>query len=48
VNATLDLDTGCVFGGQLSALRYPEMELVSVPARRAYATKRVMDVDTEN
>ncbi|HEV2239211.1 MAG TPA: AAA family ATPase [Ktedonobacterales bacterium] len=48
VNATLDLDTGCVFGGQLSALRYPEMELVSVPAKRAYATKRVLDVDTEN
>jgi predicted kinase/diadenosine tetraphosphatase ApaH/serine/threonine PP2A family protein phosphatase len=47
VNATLDLDTGCVFGGQLSALRYPEMELVSVPARRAYATKRTYDVDTE-
>jgi protein phosphatase len=48
VNATLDLDTGCVFGGQLSALRYPEMELLSVPARRAYATRRVYDVDTES
>ncbi|GEB76534.1 bis(5'-nucleosyl)-tetraphosphatase PrpE [Sporolactobacillus inulinus] len=29
-NNTVNLDTGCVFGGQLSALRYPEMELVSV------------------
>jgi protein phosphatase len=48
VNATLDLDTGCVFGGQLSALRYPEMELVSVPARRAYAIRRIYDVDTES
>lgn len=35
---TLNLDTGCVYGGQLTALRYPEMELSSVPARRAYAT----------
>lgn len=35
---TLNLDTGCVYGGQLSALRYPELELLSVAARRAYAT----------
>ncbi|MCO7126201.1 bis(5'-nucleosyl)-tetraphosphatase PrpE [Sporolactobacillus shoreicorticis] len=31
-NHTLNLDTGCVFGGMLSALRYPEMELVAVPS----------------
>lgn len=29
---TVDVDTGCVFGGALTALRYPERELVSVPA----------------
>lgn len=33
---TINIDTGCVFGGRLTALRYPERELVAVPARRAY------------
>ena len=37
LNRTINLDTGCVFGGALTALRYPEKELVSVPAARAYA-----------
>jgi protein phosphatase len=29
------IDTGCVFGGALTALRYPSMELVSIPSRGA-------------
>jgi protein phosphatase len=36
LNRTICIDTGCVFGGRLSALRYPERELVSVPAGRVY------------
>lgn len=35
-NNTICVDTGCVFGGKLTALRYPENELVSVNAARAY------------
>ena len=36
LNNTMNIDTGCVFGGNLTALRYPEKELVSVPAARVY------------
>lgn len=32
VNNTLCIDTGCVFGGKLTAFRWPERELVDVPA----------------
>lgn len=37
VNRTINIDTGCAFGGALTALRYPELELVGVPAQRQYA-----------
>lgn len=37
VNNTMCLDTGCVFGGALSALRYPEREVVSVAAEQTWA-----------
>jgi protein phosphatase len=36
LNGTICIDTGCVFGGKLTALRYPERELVSVPAAATY------------
>lgn len=34
VNRTMCLDTGCVFGGALTALRYPEQEVVSVAGKQ--------------
>ncbi|MCO5052295.1 MAG: polynucleotide kinase-phosphatase [Verrucomicrobiae bacterium] len=40
LNRTINIDTGCVFGGKLTALRYPEKELVSVPAKQTYAESR--------
>lgn len=36
LNNTIDIDTGCVFGGSLTALRYPERELVAVKAKEVY------------
>jgi len=40
LNRTINIDTGCVFGGKLTALRYPEKELVSVFAKQTYAEPR--------
>jgi protein phosphatase len=36
LNNTVNVDTGCVFGGGLTALRYPEREIVTVPAHAMY------------
>ncbi|WP_284575068.1 polynucleotide kinase-phosphatase [Streptomyces sp. 2P-4] len=35
-NNTICLDTGAVFGGRLTALRWPERELVDVPAEKVW------------
>ena len=47
LNGTINIDTGCVFGGRLTALRYPEKQLVSVAAREVYAepVKPFLSVD---
>ena len=50
VNQTINIDTGCVFGGKLTALRYPEEELLSVPAHQTYyePTKPPLDEVNES
>lgn len=35
-NNTVNIDTGCVFGGHLTAFRYPEKEVVSIKAKHIY------------
>lgn len=40
INQTCNIDTGCVFGNKLTALRYPEREIVSVQAARCYQQPR--------
>ncbi|MFI4853947.1 MAG: metallophosphoesterase [Phycisphaerales bacterium JB065] len=37
---TVNVDTGCVFGGALTALRYPELQTVSVPSVEQYVQPR--------
>jgi protein phosphatase len=40
INNTYNIDTGAVFGGKLTALRYPEMELVSVPSTMPHIAEK--------
>ncbi|MBS1806114.1 MAG: polynucleotide kinase-phosphatase [Acidobacteria bacterium] len=40
LNNTVNIDTGCVFGGSLTALRYPERETVSVKSHATYYEPR--------
>jgi len=40
LNHTVNIDTGCVYGGSLTAYRYPEHETVSVPARMTYSKRK--------
>jgi len=49
LNGTINIDTGCVYGGALTGLRYPEKELVSVPAEKVWCepAKPFLDVAPE-
>ena len=40
IRNTVNIDTGCVFGGKLSAIRYPEMEIASVPSSQPFVADR--------
>ncbi|MDP4085156.1 MAG: bis(5'-nucleosyl)-tetraphosphatase PrpE [Bacillota bacterium] len=43
IHNTYNIDTGCVFGGNLTALRYPEMEITSVPSTMPYIAEKFKD-----
>jgi len=45
IHNTYNIDTGAVFGGKLTALRYPEMETVSVPSSMPYVPEKFKDFD---
>jgi protein phosphatase len=46
LNNTINIDTGCVFGGRLTALRYPELEIVSVQSKAVYS-EPIRPIQTE-
>lgn len=45
INRTVNIDTGCIFGGTLSAFRYPEKDVVSVPSLQPYQPDRFSTYD---
>lgn len=47
VGNVVAIDTGCVFGGRLTAYRWPERTFESVPARQAYFEKLPTTLVTE-
>lgn len=44
-NRTINIDTGCVFGGSLTSFRYPELKTVSVKSKMPYDKSRFKDLD---
>ncbi|WP_078381405.1 bis(5'-nucleosyl)-tetraphosphatase PrpE [Sutcliffiella halmapala] len=44
VNRTANIDTGAIFGGKLSALRYPEMLTVSVPSSMPFVKEKFREL----
>jgi protein phosphatase len=44
VGNTYNIDTGAVFGGKLSSVRYPEMEIVSVPSTMPYVEEKFREI----
>lgn len=45
IRNTYNIDTGCVFGGRLTALRYPEMSIESVPSSMPYIAEKFREID---
>ncbi|OIJ18511.1 hypothetical protein BKP45_13165 [Anaerobacillus alkalidiazotrophicus] len=45
INETINIDTGCVFGGTLTAFRYPEKETVSVASKQPFVPEKFRTFD---
>lgn len=45
INHTINIDTGCVFGGKLTAFRYPELSTVSVPSKQPFLSEKFHTFD---
>lgn len=45
INGTINIDTGCVFGGKLTAFRYPEKETVSVPSKQPFVPEKFREFE---
>ena len=45
VGNTYNIDTGAVFGGKLSSLRYPELEIVSVPSTMPFVAEKFRELE---
>ncbi|MEI2663487.1 bis(5'-nucleosyl)-tetraphosphatase PrpE [Rossellomorea sp. LJF3] len=45
INKTANIDTGAVFGGMLSAFRYPELEVVSVASSMPFVAEKFREVE---
>ncbi|WP_017726951.1 bis(5'-nucleosyl)-tetraphosphatase PrpE [Halalkalibacterium ligniniphilum] len=45
-NRTVNIDTGCVFGGKLTGLRYPELTTLSIPSSLPYVSEKFRNFDS--
>ncbi|MDZ5470368.1 bis(5'-nucleosyl)-tetraphosphatase PrpE [Bacillus sp. 31A1R] len=45
INNTYNIDTGAVFGGNLTALKYPELEIVEVPSSLPFVAEKFRSID---
>jgi protein phosphatase len=45
VGNTVNIDTGAVFGGKLTAIRYPEKEIVSVDSSMPYVAEKFREIN---
>jgi diadenosine tetraphosphatase ApaH/serine/threonine PP2A family protein phosphatase len=45
IHQTVNIDTGCVFGGALTALQYPEMNIIQVPSSQPYVEEKFRSFD---